>query len=141
MSIFGYFTHTFCLRMEDENKLHLLLNDNNVKIFELDGTQIDSKNSFFKEAIKALPLDPPLMGVSLDALSDSLWEGLSSQANNKVAIIWECVDKIISADMQSFLTIIFTLHYTARELADPSTGVASPISLSIWKKWGQSPIK
>jgi hypothetical protein len=50
---------------------------------------IDARDSFF-DAIRAqFPLDPPLTtNRSWDALSDSLFEGLSQLADNRIAIIW-----------------------------------------------------
>ncbi len=50
---------------------------------------ISDRESFFRGVREVAPLDPPVLGDrKWDALSDSLWNGLDSLDEGRIAIIW-----------------------------------------------------
>lgn len=79
-------------------------------VFELDtGGRVD-REAFFAGVRRSLPLDPPLTSSrSWDALSDSLWEGLSLVDDSRIVIVWDTsvpVDDHASADFTLALSVL-----------------------------------
>lgn len=77
--------------------------------------------AFFNAVRAALPLDPPVVSSrSLDALSDSLWGGLYSTDDQKIAIIWEDSSSFFEDSPEEFEDACSVLAEVAESLADPT---------------------
>ena len=97
-------------------------------VFSLPSGIVD-KSSFFDAIRSCLPLDPPVVSNrSWDALSDSLWEGLSELAENRIAIVWPTEEVAAAEDMKIAMGV---LDQVARLLADPVATVGKPKELVV----------
>lgn len=122
-----------CVSEADMAELKALLDREHFALLEIDGTEVRDARSFFVQARKALPLDPPLSGaVNWDAFSDSLWEGLDGLSKPRVALIWKAAHKMLDGSLPDLLTAADSLSGVARSVRDPSTGIATPTELLLF---------
>lgn len=100
--------------------------------FVLPSEGLVDRVSFF-EAIRAtLPLDPPLVGTrSWDALSDSLWEGLSTHGSRRIAILWPNARAMAAVAPEDFEIAISLLEDVATSLADPRATRDNPKEVAL----------
>lgn len=80
---------------------------------------IASKSDFFDAVRSTLPLDPTIHGQhSWDALSDSLWSGLDSVEEPKMALVWPDASRLRKFSPQDFETALNVLKDVASTLND-----------------------
>jgi len=100
--------------------------------FALPASGIIDRESFFNTIRATLPLDPPLVSSrSWDALSDSLWEGLRSISNRRIAILWpnaRVMTYTASADFELALNV---LEDVATSLSDPVLTSGNPKEVAV----------
>lgn len=88
--------------------------------FVLPAEGIVDRASFFDAVRATFPLDPPLVGShSWDALSDSLWEGLSTHAARRIVILWPNTRAMATRAASDFGTALDVLADVANSLSDP----------------------
>ncbi len=68
------------------------------QIIHLDGEEIVDRETFFARARRDLPLNPPEVRWSWDALSDSLWNGIGELGEGRVAVVWSHADELLAHD-------------------------------------------
>lgn len=108
------------------------LRNDGYQCFVIDGSQIQSGESFFRAVRATLPLDPPVMRDDhWDALADSLFGGLVLLEEVRVAIMWTHADVMrISAAMQ-FKEALMMLSDIKKQLASATTTAGHPKSLRL----------
>ena len=88
--------------------------------------------SFFDAVRAVFPLDPPLLGShSWDALSDSLWEGLSTHAAQRVAILWPNTKSMAISSPADFDMALSVLTDLVNSLADPALTTGKPKEIAV----------
>lgn len=88
--------------------------------FVLPAEGIVDRSSFFDAVRVTLPLDPPLVGSrSWDAFSDSLWQGLYTHPEGRVAILWPNARIMATAASSDFEMALAVIDDVATSLADP----------------------
>jgi len=70
------------------------------KVFTLSEPESTSAESFFDSVRNSLPLDPPSIGSSWDALADSLFEGLSELDDDELLIVWPNASALATLGIQ-----------------------------------------
>ncbi|MFF4020345.1 barstar family protein [Streptomyces sp. NPDC001843] len=89
--------------------------------------------AFFNAVRAALPLDPPVVSSrSLDALSDSLWGGISSTDDEKIAIIWEDSSRFFRDSPEEFEDACSVLAEVAESLADRTFTAGQPKQVRVF---------
>ncbi|MFD8644707.1 barstar family protein [Streptomyces zaomyceticus] len=89
--------------------------------------------AFFNAVRAALPLDPPVVSSnSLDALSDSLWGGIHSTDDQKIAIIWEDSLRFFEDSPEEFKDACSVLAEVAESLADETFAVGRPKQVRVF---------
>ncbi|WP_181139628.1 barstar family protein [Streptomyces sp. Ru71] len=89
--------------------------------------------AFFNAVRAVLPLDPPVVGSqSLDALSDSLWGGIYSTDDQKLAIIWEDSLHFFEDSPEGFEDACSVLAEVAESLADETFTVGRPKQVRVF---------
>jgi hypothetical protein len=87
---------------------------------------IKDRKSFFDGIRRVVPLDPPVRSDrSWEALSDSLWGGLDSLDEDKVAIIWEGSAEMAKADRDDFEIATGILSDLTKSLGDSDATVGN----------------
>jgi hypothetical protein len=99
-------------------------------VFHLPQGAVD-RGTFFAAARAALPLDPPVVRDNWDGLTDSLFEGLSTQDNHRLAIVWEDADQMRSDAPEDFSVACESLSDVVDGLADPRATLGSPRDLLV----------
>jgi hypothetical protein len=95
----------------NENNLDSLISElvqNEYSIYQLNGEEIYDLKTFYNQCIEILPQNPPLTkgsSVNLDAFMDSIWEGISEQESDKIAIIWTKTENIAKHNLSDLLKI------------------------------------
>ena len=93
---------------------------------------LDTKRGFFAAIASTMPLDPPLGGgLKWDALSDSLWEGVSKLPDPRIAIVWPDALTLADADPQTFETALGVLADVCRSLADREATLGAVKEVSV----------
>lgn len=93
--------------------------------------------AFFSAVRVALPLDPPVVSArSLDALSDSLWGGICSIDDQKIAIIWEDSACFFEDSPEDFEDACSVLAEVAESLADREFTTGQPKQVRIFVSKG-----
>ncbi len=94
------------------------------RIVRFDGSGVINRETFFNQARRDLPLNPPGVRWSWDALSDSLWNGISELGEERVAVVWLHADMLLTRDagvlfeaLEVFRDVAITL-YEPRERRD-----------------------
>ena len=87
-------------------------------VYVLRGAPSD-KAGFVDAVREVLPLDPPVQSAHWDALSDSLWEGISELHLEKIAIVWPDSDELRRANREDYRTAVEILTDLVFSLADP----------------------
>jgi RNAse (barnase) inhibitor barstar len=101
-------------------------------MFVLPAEHIVDRASFFDAIRATFPLDPPLVGSrSWDALSDSLWEGLSTHHARRIAILWPSTRAMASASSSDFEIALNVLADVANSLADPRATCGNPKEIAV----------
>ncbi|MGW4162243.1 barstar family protein [Streptomyces sp. NPDC004788] len=89
--------------------------------------------AFFDAVRAVLPLDPPVVSSrSLDALSDSLWGGIYSTGDQKIAIIWEDSSRFFHDSPEEFEDACSVLAEVAESLGDRAFTVGQPKEVRIF---------
>jgi len=104
----------------NENNLDSLISElvqNEYSIYQLNGEEIYDLKTFYNQCIEILPQNPPLTkgsSVNLDAFMDSIWEGISEQESDKIAIIWTKTENIAKHNLSDLLKIrsYFKIRFT-----------------------------
>lgn len=97
------------------------------RVFELP-RGIDGKAAFFDAIRATLPLDPPLTAAAppnWDALADSLWSGLDTLDDARIAIFWPDAQAMADAAPHDAEIATEILDELAVSLADPETTAGS----------------
>lgn len=116
--------------IDDVDIVKTFIKEMGYQIFNIDGTKITTIEEFFIWVKNELPQDPPLSGkVNFDAFVDSLWGGIDSFGEEKIAIIWTNPTKIMNLDKGKFKTLIACLEELSRTLTLEEYGVEKPILL------------
>ncbi|WP_223188996.1 MULTISPECIES: barstar family protein [unclassified Streptomyces] len=89
--------------------------------------------AFFNAVRAVLPLDPPVVSShSLDALSDSLWGGIYSTDDQKIAIIWEDSLRFFEDSPKEFEDACSVLAEVAESLTDEAFTVGRPKQVRVF---------
>lgn len=89
--------------------------------------------AFFNAVRAALPLDPPVLSSrSLDALSDSLWGGIYSTDDQKIAIIWEDSSRFFEDTPEDFEGACSVLTEVTEALADRTFTAGQPKQVRVF---------
>lgn len=126
---------TICIvQPNDIARLREQLAQRGFRVYELDGSKISNGDSLLAEVKQKLPQDPLLIGKTIkwDAVADSLWGGLDSLAAERTAIIWANADCILENRPTDLATAIRVFRQVADTLADPTSGVSRPQTLTIF---------
>lgn len=99
-----------------------------VPIYELDTREESSKTALFHAMRNTLPLNPPLLGTSInwDGFADSLWEGIYELDASSVVIIWRDATSFKAHNVRAYQLMVSTLDHVAELLADPVATVGTP---------------
>ena len=96
-------------------------------------TGVRSRHAFF-EAIRAIvDLDPPIVtDASWDALSDSLWEGLTKRPEQRVAIVWIQDEAFCDDSPDDCRTAEEVLSDLSTAAGDDQLTVGSPVVVAVF---------
>ncbi len=120
-----------CIHGSSRIPLQDALKSEGYHVFEIAG-QATNIASVFQQMRIILPLDPPISGaVNLDALADSLWEGLDQLAAEKVAILLHNAEVLANNDLENLLLLVGTLQSVATMCNDRSTGIKKMVTLIV----------
>jgi hypothetical protein len=109
------------------------LNRNGFHIFELNGQNVADAQSFFSTVISSFPQDPPLSGrVNWDAFLDSLWGGLDSLGEKRVAFIWINVEKMLDHGLADLFIAAECFQQLASDVATDKYGISQPVELFVF---------
>jgi hypothetical protein len=112
----GTFSIT-CVATSSVDKLRSTLISQGFTIYEMNGSAIQDKGSFFAQLYSAVSLEPPLPeNCSWDVLSDELWQQLMGQPENRAALVWLHADCMLSGRLQLLcdsLAILLDVSRTA----------------------------
>lgn len=109
-----------CVSQVSESELRELLKQNHVRVFEIDVSQAVGAKSFFAEAVRVLPQDPPLSGnPNWDAFVDSVWEGLCGLGEQNIAVLWTNCERILHSGLFDLLQASDSFYDLSRRLANP----------------------
>lgn len=107
-------------------------NNKKYRIFFIDGTQVITLADFFYWIKTTMPQDPPLSGrINFDALVDSLWGGLESSGESKIAVIWIDVNKFMDCEDNRFDLLCECFEELSTTLRLESYGVEQPVMLNV----------
>lgn len=87
--------------------------------YVLCGSRIGDREGFQREALRSLPMDPPMRTarLNLDAFNDSV--GGAFWLMNRVAVLWRDADVLMSSDSETFGLLEGVLRGISRSLAKP----------------------
>jgi hypothetical protein len=110
----GYVTF---VNITQHDELHSTLARANFQIFELDGTGIFDKKSFFNRANIDLPHEPGMITKeSWDAFTDAIWGGVFSIMAVNIAVVWTHVEKMLVCGLPDLVTAIDCFKFLSSEL-------------------------
>jgi hypothetical protein len=110
----------------DASALIAVLRRDSYGVFEMSST-IHGRLGFFAAVREVLPLDPPVTSDdNWDALSDSLWEGLSMEPLGKIAIVWPEPSLMQQMSPADFAIACDVLRDVAELLGDEDATVGAP---------------
>jgi hypothetical protein len=88
---------------------------------------IADRESFFRGVRQAVPLDPPVLSDSnWDALSDSIWNGLDSLDESRVAIVWPESQTMAQVAPDDYVVAQEILANITKSLASAKATVGRP---------------
>lgn len=121
------FLSGFVFRCVSQNSLPLLrqrLLRLGFQLYELNGSEIHDKWSLFDVMRRDVPavIHGPLVKPIWDGLADDLWEGLSNQPSDRVAILWLAADRMLETNLPLLVQTIECVCGIAEELARPVEG-------------------
>jgi RNAse (barnase) inhibitor barstar len=90
------------------------LQENNFVVYALDGEKITDKATFFEEAARVFGV-PDYFGKGWASWGDYL-DHLGNQAGQRTAVVWSHADKIIMADVHTFLQAVADLYGLATSI-------------------------
>jgi hypothetical protein len=122
-----------CVCEADLAGLRALLDQAGFLLLEIDGAEVRDARSFFAQAKRTLPLDPPLEGtVNWDAFSDSLWQGIDNLSTPRMALLWTAVHNMLERGLTDLLAAADALSSVARSVRDPSSGIDRPTDVLLF---------
>jgi hypothetical protein len=121
---------TTCINQRDKGLLIDYLISGGHAVFEIDGRGVTDKMSFIARAIECLP-HGMAVNKNWDALFDSLWVGLSKVEDNRVAILWSCVEEMLDHGLPDLLVALSGLQELAHSIADTKTGFPHSIQMIV----------
>jgi hypothetical protein len=93
---------------------------------------INDRESFFRAVRSTVPLDPPVLSDwNWDALSDSLWYGLHSLEETRVAILWPGSKKMAQSEPGEFDIARYILEDVAQTIGNPEFTAGEPKDLFV----------
>ncbi|MER5804921.1 MULTISPECIES: barstar family protein [Streptomyces] len=103
------------------------------RVYSITTADGSGRAAFFNAVRAALPLDPPVVSSrSLDALSDSLWGGIQSTDDQKIAIIWEDSSRFFEGSPEEFEDACSVLAEVAESLADRTFTAGQPKQVRVF---------
>src|SRR5215813_5668018 len=122
------------INQESLEHLRHYLEENHYHILELNGDTIKDKKSFFVEAIKKLPQDPPLHSPPIgqgnwDAFIDSSIGGLANLETEKVALIWTSVENMLESGLPDLIEAINCFRDACHEVTNALYGFPRKMTL------------
>jgi hypothetical protein len=91
------------------------------------------RNAFFKAVRSTFPLNPPVPSArSWEALSDSLWEGLSNTRGDDIVIIWTDAERFRQAAPDDFSVALDIFKDLTVGLGDRTMTLDHPKNLSVF---------
>lgn len=117
----------------DEEKITSILDENKTCPLFFLGNEIADKDGFYRDIRDNFPLDPPLLGnsVNWDALADSLWGGIFNLEKSNVFFVWRGHKKMQENDRKSYLVATEVLTSIANTLSEPKYTSGRPVDLFI----------
>lgn len=106
------------------------LESQGARVMVLDGSRMNSKQTFFIEARRTLPLDPPVETDNWDAFSDSLFEGLSC-CEQHIVIVWHHHETLRNSSPDAYDTARDILTEVSNLLVDPAHTMGTATILRI----------
>jgi hypothetical protein len=123
-----------CISELDRDVLHREFVQAGYVVYHLDGAKIHDEKSFFAEAYRVLPFDPPASIVrypNWDSFEDALIGGIALLGATKVAIIWSDVEKMFDHGLKDLLEAYDCFLGMARAAYDPEVGISPPVAFAI----------
>jgi len=102
------------------------------RAFYLQGESIIDKKTLLAKVEKDLPMPVGLRPHNWDAFVDCLRGGLSSLAQERVAIVWIDAHVMLGSDLQDFLIAIRSLTDVARYINTGGSGVSHEMQVHIF---------
>jgi len=102
------------------------------RAFYLQGESIIDKKTLLAKVEKDLPMPVGLRPHNWDAFVDCLRGGLSSLAQERVAIVWIDAHVMLGSDLQDFLIAIRSLTDVARYINTGGSGVSHEMQVYIF---------
>ena len=102
------------------------------RAFYLHGESITNKKTLLAKVEKDLPMSVGLRPHNWDAFVDCLRGGLSSLADERVAIIWIDAHVMLGSDLQDFLIAIRSLTDVARYVNTGEAGVSHEMRVHVF---------
>lgn len=132
MTIFDRYFRFYGVNIEERSDLIDQLTTLGIPYFVLDGRNVNDSKTFFAEAARTLPLDPPLLGTkrNWDAFTDSVFGGLDLLAQSRVVFILDNADRIIEESLMDLITICLVMHEAIMKVMRTSTNITVPVRLA-----------
>lgn len=116
-----------CVSADSLGSLRGELERDEFRVFELHGSHIHDKVTFFEEAARSLPHPDNLVARrSWDALADILWEGFASAGCPRTAILWTDADQMLE---RGLLPELLTASQCFDDIASQLLSVNPPVML------------
>jgi len=121
-----------CIDVECLPKLRQMLDSEGFHVVQLDGEYISDACTFYEQATRILPLDPPIVGaVNWDAFVDSVWGGLDDLGEQKVAVVWTRAENMLRGGLQDLLEIVLSFQHLASLISTREYGIQHPVRLLV----------
>lgn len=104
-------------------------------VFILDGAEVTDEASFFAKVGEQLPQDPTLGRCpNWDAFIDSVWGGLASLPEDRVALVWTHAERMLEQGLPDLLEAASCFESLAGRLKSRVTdeGCFRPVVLNVF---------
>lgn len=131
----GRFGRVTCINWHNWRELNDFLTSNEYRVFILDGAEVTDQASFFAKVCEQLPQDPELGGYpKWDALVDSVWGGLATLQEERIALVWTHTDRMLEHGLPVLLQAISCFEQLADQLKSRETdeGCSHPAVLQVF---------
>lgn len=122
-----------CINSESLERLRQFLRQNNWRVFEIDGSDIEDKPSLLAKVADHLPHEPDLIARdSWDAWVDTLWGGLAGLNEERVAFVWTHAERMLVRGLPDLLTAVECIQNLASDVSTADYGFPRPMLLRLF---------